>query len=58
MSDQEAIVWLTRLKNSIKGKFEAELEITVALDVAIKSLEDDIAISTEVDNNKHGKSQN
>lgn len=48
MSDQEAIIWLTRLKNSIKGKFESELEITVALDVAIKSLEDDRTIPTEI----------
>lgn len=41
MTDEEAVVWLTRLKNSIHGKFEQELELNVALDVAIKRLEED-----------------
>lgn len=51
MSDQEAIIWLTRLKNSVKGKFESELEIITALDVAIKSLEDDKTFSDELVSN-------
>ena len=38
MTNYEATVWLTRLKNSIKGKFESDLEISVALDMAIDSL--------------------
>ena len=41
MTNAEAAVWLYRLKNSIKGKFEADLEISVALDMAIDALKKD-----------------
>lgn len=42
MQDEEVIIWLTRLKNSIKGKFEPELELTVALTIAIDRMQTNI----------------
>ena len=45
MSDQEVINWLTRLKNSIDGKFESETELKVALEIAIKRISEDTEYS-------------
>ena len=49
MDNYEATVWLTRLKNSIKGKFEADFEISVALDTAIDALKKDGDVSGRED---------
>ena len=39
MTDHERALWLTRLKNSIKGKYEPDNEIQDSLDRAIQLLE-------------------
>ena len=49
MTNAEAAVWLYRLKNSIKGKFEADLEISVALDMTIDALKKDGDVSGRED---------
>ena len=38
MEDYEVVTWLERLKNSLKGKFENELELRIALDIAIRKI--------------------
>ena len=49
MTDSEAALWLTRLQSTIKGKYEPELEIHVALSIAIDKLQldSDIQITSE-----------
>lgn len=47
MTDHERAVWLTRLKNSIKGKYESELELQESLSRAIQLLEFQHRVDTE-----------
>lgn len=39
MTNSEASHWLNSLKNSVKGKYEADEEVQEALDMAISALE-------------------
>ncbi|MBQ2856616.1 MAG: hypothetical protein IJE78_05700 [Bacteroidaceae bacterium] len=47
MTDHERAVWLARLKNSIKGKYESELELQESLSRAIQLLEFQHRVDTE-----------
>lgn len=48
MTDHERALWLTRLKNSIKGKYEPDDEIQDSLDRAIQLLEFQHKSDTEI----------
>lgn len=51
MTDSEAALWLTRIQSTIKGKYEPELEIHVALSIAIDRLRSESTVANDPEQN-------